>query len=106
MSAVRDPTPTLQWIRAIEAEVWMERGVRRENREAAVEGKWQEREEEEQNEQQREATMKSSQVRLGNFFFCAAAAQANKSQNQCQSVAVSVCVRGCVCVKCDKIWSA
>lgn len=116
MSAVRDPTPTLQWIRAIEAEVWMDGGweekSRVENREAAVEGKWQEWEEEERNEQQREATMKSSQVRLGNFFFCAAAAQANKSQNQCQSVAVSVCVcEGvqayvCVCVKCDKIWSA
>lgn len=26
VSAVRDPTPTLQWIRAIEAEVWI--GVR------------------------------------------------------------------------------
>lgn len=82
-------------------EGWEEKS-RVENREAAVDGKWQEREEEERNEQQREATMKSSQVRLGNFFFCAAAAQANKSQNQCQSVAVSVCVcarvRACVCM--------
>jgi len=73
VNAVRDPTPTLQWIRAIEAEVQqrgeLKKGAKREGQERGwCLGVG--------------ATLKSRQVRLANFR--AAAAQANKSQNQCQ----------------------